>query len=381
MKMQINTSRIFERSQKPTLRTNKKRQSILNKEITISIFNNKNSFKCRFFSETAVLLSSGMDLRKSLEIVLSGISKAKEKQILENMIQSIIKGSSFSNATEKTNAFSKYDFFSVMIGEESGSLASVLKELSVYYSKRISQQRQITGAMTYPFLVLGTSVLSLVFMLNFIVPMFEDVFLRFRGSLPPLTRAVISLSDSFSKYSLYFLFFFTGALIFFFINRRKEWYRKYSAQILMNTPIAGPIIKLTYKTRFCQTLKLLISSKVHLLEAIDLIRQMIGFYPLESALLDIKLKLSKGITLSQAMESYPIFDKKIIAMTRVAEEVNKLDLVYDQLFQQYSDELDTKIKTMNSLLEPILIIFVGGLVALILISMYLPIFQIGTNIS
>lgn len=379
--MQIDTSRILERSQKVAHRANKNRESILNKEFSISILNNKNQFKSRFFSETAVLLSSGMDLRKSLEIVLSGISKKNEKKTLEDMIQTIIKGSSFSNAMEKTNAFTKYDFFSVMIGEESGSLASVLKELSVYYSKRISQQRQITGALTYPLLVLGTSILSLVFMLNFIVPMFEDVFLRFKGGLPPLTKAVIALSDSFSKYSLYFLFFLTGALIFLLFNRRKEWYRKYSSQILMSTPIVGPIIKLTYKTRFCQTLKLLINSKVHLLEAIDLIKQMIGFYPLESALLDIKIKLSKGITLSQAMESHPIFDKKIIAMTRVAEEVNKLDLVYDQLFQQYSDELDTKIKTMNSLLEPILIIFVGGLVALILISMYLPIFQIGTNIS
>jgi type IV pilus assembly protein PilC len=276
--------------------------------------------------------------------------------------------------------FSKYDYFSVKIGEESGSLSSVLKELTIFYSKRISQQRQITGALTYPILVLCTTIFSLVFMLNFIVPMFEDVFLRFKGSLPAITRLVISMSDSFSKYALIALLLSVILIIISLLNRKKIWYRKLSSNILINVPVVGPIIKLTYKTRFCQILKLLLSSKVHLLEAVSLIQKIIGFYPIECALDDIKKKLAKGFTLSEAMESYPIFDKKLLAMTRVAEEVNKLEIVYEQLFQQYSDELDIKIKTMNNLLEPILIIFVGGLVAFILVSMYMPIFQIGTNI-
>lgn len=153
-----------------------------------------------------------------------------------------------------------------------------------------------------------------------------------------------------------------------------------SSNILLKVPIVGPIINLTYKTRFCQTMKLLIGSKVHLLEAIGLIKQMIGFYPFENALEEIKTKLANGIPFSAAMEEYPIFDKKLVSMSRVAEEVNKLDVVYEQLYLQYSEELDTKIKTMNNLLEPILIIFVGGIVALILVSMYMPIFQIGTGI-
>jgi type IV pilus assembly protein PilC len=378
--MQIQTSKILSQSHNVLQDSDKKKENIFNKEISFSLFKNRNQFKSRFFSETAVLISSGMDLKKSLEIILSGISKENEKQTLENIIKIIIKGSTLSMAMEKSKVFSTYDYFSVKIGEESGSLSSVLKELSVYYSKKISQQRQITGALTYPILVLCTTIFSLIFMLNFIVPMFEDVFLRFKGNLPPITRSVIALSDSFSRYAVYFLLLMAVLLTTIVLYRKKEWFRKLSSAILIHAPIAGPIIRLTYKTRFCQTLKLLISSRVHLLEAIGLIRQMIGFYPLEYALEDISKKLARGVTLSEAMESHLIFDRKLIAMTRVAEEVNKLDIVYDQLFQQYSDELDTKIKTMNNLLEPILIIFVGGLVALILISMYMPIFQIGTSI-
>ncbi len=378
--MKINTASLLQKPKKSTTDTNNNGTGIFNKEIKFSFLNNSNQFKSRFFSETAVLLSSGMDLKKTLEIILSGLTKKNEILIVDNILKSIINGNSLSIALEKSNVFTPYDFFSVKIGEESGCQSSVLRELSVYYSKRISQQRQITGALTYPALVLFTTLISLIFMLNFIVPMFEDVFQRFKGNLPPITRFVIALSDSFSKYALMFLFLSFVFIIFFTLNRKKNWFRKFSSSLLLNIPIVGHIVKLTYITRFCQTLKLLIGAKVHLLDAIGLIRKMIGFYPLETALDDFKIKLARGINLSTAMESYAFFDRKLIAMTKVAEEVNKLDVVYEQLFQQYSDELDTKIKTMNNLLEPILIIFVGGLVALILVSMYMPIFQIGTSI-
>ena len=378
--MHINTSQILHKDSTTPRISVSRRESIFNKELTMSFFKNKNHFKSRFYSEVAILISSGIDLKKALEIILSGLTKQKEKDILNVVLNKIIKGSTLANALEKTDSFSAYDYFSVKIGEESGSLSSVLKELSNYYSKRIVQTRQVKSALTYPILVLSTTIISLVFMLNFIVPMFEDVFLRFRGTLPSITKTIMALSDSFSKYILYLALILILLVIIHFLNKQKNWYRKLYSSLLIRIPISGPILILTYKARFCQTLKLLVSSKVHLLETLCLIKQMIGFYPIEQALDDIQKKLAKGISFSDALADHSFFDKKLIAMTRVAEEVNKLDLVYDQLFEQYSEELDTKIKTMNNLLEPILILFVGGLVALILISMYMPIFQIGTGI-
>jgi type IV pilus assembly protein PilC len=379
--MQINTAKILAQSRGAHHVSIKKHENILNKNISIPFFKNNNQFKSRFFSELAVLLSSGMDIKKSLEIIITGVSKQTERQTVENIFKIVVNGSSLSLALEKSKIFNKYDYFSVKIGEESGSLSIVLKELAIFYSKKLSQNRQIIGALTYPILVLCTTLLSLIFMLNFIVPMFEDVFKRFNGNLPAITRSVIALSNSFSTLTLWILVVIFSLSMFFFLNRKKSWFRKLSSSILIRTPIAGSIIKLTYITRFCQTLKLLLTSRIHLLEALDMIRQMIGFYPLEIALFDIREKLTEGSALSETMQGYSIFDKKMIAMTKVAEEVNKLDIIYEQLFQQYSDELDTKIKTMNNLLEPILIIFVGGLVAFILVSMYMPIFQMGVNIK
>jgi len=379
--MKFDTTLLNNRRVVTETKQKREKKSIWNTDISISFLKNDNSFKSHFYSEMSVLIGSGMDIRKSLEIIGGSSTKQKEILIVDKIKLSIMEGASLSCAMTESEKFSLYDVSSIKIGEESGSLSEILKELSVYYAKKISQKRQITGALTYPVMVLATAVLSLVFMLNYIVPMFEDVFMRFKGTLPPLTKTIIKLSESFMTYALISLALMAGVFLVCYLNRKEDWYRRFSSKLVLSIPVLKEVVALTYKVRYCQTMRLLISSKVHLLESIDLLGKIIGFYPMEKALKEIKTSISEGISLADAMESYPIFDRKMIAMTRVAEEVNKLDVLYDQLFKQYSEELDVKIRTMNSLLEPILIIIVGGMVGMILIAMYLPIFQLGTNIS
>ena len=356
-------------------------KSIWDREISFSFFRNDSAFKAGLYSELSVLAGSDMDIRRSLEVIIGGASKENEVSKIKNILNHIINGASLSEALNLCGSFSLYDISSIRLGEESGSLPEVLKELSGYYTKRIQQKRQIAGALTYPVLVLATTIVSVVFMLNYIVPMFEEVFRRFEGTLPPLTKAIIKLSDSLLNYIWIVLIIFSGVFIVGYINRKAEWYRSLSSKIILSLPVVKNIVFLNYRVRYCQTIKLLIGSKVHLLEAIDLLGKIIGFYPVEKALTEIKTKISNGLALAESMEPYPFFDKKMIAMTRVAEEVNKLDVIYDQLYKQYSEELDVKIKTMNNLLEPALIIIVGLLVGVILISMYMPIFQLGTSLG
>jgi type IV pilus assembly protein PilC len=379
--MKIEATILNKSNLKPPDKNEKVGKSIWNKDISLSFLKNDNAFKSHFYSEMSVLAGSGMDIRRSLEIISKGSTKQKEIEITDKIRQSIIDGSSLSDALDATGKFSLYDVSSVKIGEESGALSEVLSELAVYYAKKISQRRQITGALTYPMMVLLTTVVSLIFMLNYIVPMFEDVFKRFKGTLPPLTRSIIRLSDSFMTYAWIALLLIAGIAFICYYSRKEEWYRRLSSKFVLSLPVVKDVVSLTYKVRYCQTMRLLISSRVHLLDAIGLLEKIIGFYPLEKALKEIKVRIASGTSLAEAMEQYPFFDRKMIAMTQVAEEVNKLDVLYDQLFKQYSEELDVKIKTMNSLLEPIMIILVGGLVGIILISMYMPIFQLGTNIG
>jgi type IV pilus assembly protein PilC len=356
-------------------------RSIWSKEINLFRSRKSYSFNCRFFSESALLIEAGVDIHKALEIIGGTCSKDSEKATLMQIEEAVVNGSTLSEALDITNRFAKYDIMTIAIGEETGELPTVLKSLSNYYSKKIAQRRQIIGALSYPLLVLMTTILSMVFMFNYIIPMFEDVFKRFNGKLPPLTRSVIALSDTFNRIGWVILLILVILSATAYICRRKDWYRSFASMLREKTPIVKDISLLTYKVRFCQTLALLVSSRVHLQEALRLIKDVIGYYPLEKALSKIIEDISSGKSLSEAITPFRFFDKKMISMTLVGEEVNKLDVIYEQLSTQYSNELDVKIKSMNSLLEPVLIIFVGAIVGVILISMYLPIFQLGLNMG
>lgn len=356
-------------------------RSFWSKEITLFSKRKSFSFNCRFFSELALLIEAGIDVHKTLEIIGGTCSKESENTTLKLIKEAIVNGSTLSEALDMTGRFTKYDIMTIAIGEETGELSTVLKSLSIYYTKKIAQRKQIIGALSYPILVLITTVLSMLFMFNYIIPMFEDVFKRFNGTLPPLTRSVIALSETFNRIGWVILLIIFVLFATALICRKKDWYRSFVCSLIEKTPIVKDISILTYKGRFCQTLALLISSKVHLQEALRLIKDVIGYYPLEKALRIIIEDISSGKSLSEAISPYKFFDRKMVSMTLVGEEVNKLDVIYEQLSNQYSNELDVKIKSMNSLLEPILIIFVGAMVGVILISMYLPIFQLGLNMG
>jgi len=358
-----------------------KKGSIWSKEIAFLPTTGNNTFKARFFAELSLLISSGMDIRRSLDIIEGGTAKEKERNLLSGIKGSVVNGSSLSEALGETGRFELYDTMTLAIGEETGALSGVLDSLSVYYSKKISQRRQIIGALTYPGLVFATTIVSLVFMLNYIVPMFEDVFQRFRGELPPLTKAIIAVSDSFMNVFWVLLIIMLIITHVSLTNRNRDWFRSLKSTLSVRTPVFGEIVMLTYKVRYCQTLALLVSSRIHLLKALGMIKSVIGYYPLENDMDEIIEKISAGISLSEAMESSAFFDRKMIAMTKVGEEVNRLDTIYEQLYKQYSEDLDVRIRTMNNLLEPVLIIFVGLMVGVILVAMYLPIFQMGINIG
>ena len=144
-------------------------------------------------------------------------------------------------------------------------------------------------------------------------------------------------------------------------------------------PIINGFTTKLYSARFCQSMTLLVSAHVPMLRAIDLVERMIGYYPYEEALRAIAAGILKGDTLSTTMARFPIFERKMVALIRVAEEVNKMDVVFNELSKQYTAELESSVSLLSSLLEPILIILVGILVGVILIAMYLPLFQLSTS--
>ncbi len=357
-------------------------KTLLTKDITLfgSKLNDKK--KQGFYNDMYTLLSSGIDIKTTLELICDEFTKKNDKAIFDKIKNKVIAGNSLSEALENSGYFSDYEIYSIKIGEESGRLNEILKNISDYYTRKIEQRKKLVSAFSYPSLVLCVAIIAVVFMLNYIVPMFEDVFKRFNNKeLPYITKMVLNFSRSFSRYFLVFFLAVTGITIFVYRIRKKEIFRKISSGLLLKIPIMGNIVKKLYIARFCFTMELLTSTKVPILTAIQLQRKMIGFYPIEKALEAIEQDVLHGKPLHLSMKQFPIFDRRIISLIKVAEEVNQLDVVFGRLKVQYNNEVDYNTSMINSILEPLMIVVVGVFVAIILISMYLPMFQLSTSFA
>ncbi len=353
----------------------------LNKDIAFfsSKFGDKK--KERFYSELCILFEAGVDIRSSLELIEEEQIKEKDKQVFSSIKNAVTSGASLSKAIEQTGLFTPYEFYSLQIGEESGRLSEVLKELTLFFSKKIKQKRQLTSALSYPAVVFVASFGAIFFMLKFVVPMFADVFKRFKGELPYFTKVIIRLSDTFSAYSFYFIIGLTGLVSFFYLKRKTIWFRKASAQFLLHAPIVKTMIGKIYLARFCQSMNLLISAKTPLVTAIELVKKMVGFYPIEVSLDTVQNDIMAGQQLHVSLSKFKIYNRRMISLIKVAEEVNQLDTMFAKLAQQYSDEVEHQTSIMGSLIEPIMIIFLGLLVAIILVAMYLPMFQMSSTVG
>jgi type IV pilus assembly protein PilC len=360
---------------------NKQLFDFLNKDIALFGAGFSDKKKERFYSELCILLAAGVDIRSSLELIEEEQIKEKDRMLFSKIKNSIISGASLSAAIQQTSMFTPYEFYSIQIGEESGRLSEVLQELTIFFSKKIQQKRQLTSALSYPAVVFFASFGAIFFMLKFVVPMFADVFKRFKGELPYFTKLIIRLSDAFSNYSLYFIIGLTVLIIYLYTQRKAIWFRKSSAELVLHIPIMKNMISKIYLARFCQSMNLLISSKTPLVTAIELVKKMIGFYPIEISLEIMQEDIMKGQPLHISLSKFKIYNKRMVSLIKVAEEVNQLDTMFAKLAKQYTDEVEHETSILGSLIEPIMIIFLGLLVALILVAMYLPLFQMSNTVG
>lgn len=350
--------------------------AILHKELSFGkILTDKR--KEDFYSELVVLITSGLDLKGALDMLSEAYKNKKLRQKVSGMGEMILQGASFSETIFQTKDFSAYEYYSLKIGEESGCLIEVMQELSVFYQKKIKQRKQLITAFSYPMLILFTAFGAVFFMLNYIVPLFADAFLRFNSDLPALTQNVIALSQGFKQYWYVIPLVIASCLLFYRIFKSHTWYRKLSSKVVLNIPLLGSLWQKVYLARFCQSMGLMSAAQIPLIRALDLISKMIQSYLFEEAIDQVKEDVFNGDLLHKAMEKHRIFEAKVVALVKVAEQTNRLDFIFNRLHEQYTEEVDHKTGLISSMLEPVLIILVGGMVALILIAMYLPMFKLG----
>lgn len=354
--------------------------NILKKEISFGTsFSNKK--KESLYVELYVLLNAGLTLKDALTLIAEEQKKEKNKILIEEIVTDLINGRNLSEAVKNRKEFSAYEYHSLKIGEQTGTIQNVSKELGAFYKRKNEQKRIILNALSYPIVVLFTAFLAILFMLQFVVPMFADIFKQNKVELPWITKQILLASTFFQEYWWYLLFFVFTIIIAKQLVKRKEWYQKYTAIILLKTPLIGEFIRKVKLAQFTQAITLLTGAKVPLLNGIQLTKKMIGYYPLEIALEKIEYDILQGKSLHQSMSGYKIFDKKMVSLIKVADETNQNETIFKRLTEQYNQEIEYQSKMISATIEPLIIVFLGAIVAVILIAMYLPMFKLSTVIS
>jgi len=356
------------------------KQHLFQKELTFGKkFNDK--AKESFYNEFSNLLDSGVDIQRALIILIEEQEKEAIREILEAILKGLVGGNTLSDAFRLTTHFSTYEYQSIRIGEETGRLKLVLDHLAQFFGDKVKLRRQLISVFSYPSFIIVITIGVLYFMLTSVVPMFKDVFSQFGQELPFLTQKIIWLSNYFTTFLFLFIGSVVGLVIYGYTQRQEVWYRKAISTFLLKLPVFGILIRKIYLARFCQSMTLLLSSRTPLVTSLELVEEMIGFYPIEEAMQETKKVILAGETLNQGLSKFDVFDKRMLSMLKIAEEINQLDKSFERLTKQYQEDVDYRSKLLGTVIEPLIIVVIGLVVGVIMIAMYLPMFNLSNVIK
>lgn len=327
--------------------------------------------------QLSVLIDAELPLIQSLNILAEQSKNKYFKQVIEEVRDDVEAGSSLNEAKRKfPKVFDNLYCNLVASGEQSGSLDVMLKRLAEYLEKIVKLRAQVKQAMVYPISVLSFSIIIIIFMLWKVVPVFASIFVEMNAELPGLTAVIMALS-AFIQNNIVFLFLGVVALIFLIkYSRQTTAGKKVFDKMLLNLPLFGGLILKVGLSRITRTLGTLIAGGVPMLECLKITSSTAGNIILEEQVLKARTMVSEGSSLTDAFKETGQFPFMFVQLMGVGEATGKLDEMLSKLADFYDDEVETSVATMLSVLEPLLLVFVGGMVGLIVISMYLPIFSI-----
>lgn len=332
-----------------------------------------------FFLELSSMLEAGIDIKAAFDIIIKQQKKENEIQLYEKLKKTLIEGKSLFECLKESKQFTPYEYYCVQIGEETGRLYYVLNQLADYLTNKIKTNKQIMKSLSYPIAITATAIVAVIFMISFVVPMFADVFKRFGSDLPALTKLFINLSNGVKENIAIILIILLLVIIPTIMFWKKPGVKQKRQELSQKIPIINNMLASIYLSRMCTSFALLTQAKVPLINSLKLVAEMVDYYPIQSALLKIENDIMNGETLYHSMQKFKIFDTKMTTFLKIGEETNKLGFFFEKLHQRFSDEVDSRANTLNTFLEPIIISFLGIMIGLILVAMYLPMFKLSTS--
>jgi type IV pilus assembly protein PilC len=332
--------------------------------------------------QLSTMVSSGMSLLRSFYVLEDQTESKLLKEVISQVRKDIEAGISLSDALEKhPKVFNPLYVAMARTGEAAGILEETLLRVADMLEKQDSLRRQVRAAMAYPIMIGGFSVCVLLALVAFLIPVFEDVFKDFGGELPTITKFSVGLSHLVTG-QWYLLIAGTAGLIFGFRAWKKSsWGRPQWDAFKLRIPAKiGEVIHKIALARWSRTFAGLVHAGVPILQAIEITGQTAGNTGLERAMEDVRESVKRGGTIAEPLRHSSAFPTMVAHMVGVGEETGNLDGMLSKIADFYEDEVAAAIKALTSILEPVMIIMVGGMVGFIVISMYLPMFKVYENI-
>ncbi len=330
-----------------------------------------------FSRQFATMVNSGLPLLRTLAILEDQTESTKLAEVVGEMRLDVERGSSLSAAMAKhPKAFNRLYVSMCRAGEAAGTLDSVLIRLADAAEREVALRQKIKSAMTYPVVVFGLVILILAAMLLFVVPTFKDLYSSLGGTLPLPTRILLSLSEAFRTL---FPFIVLGAILAAYLFRR--WLKSNSGRRFMDkfklkVWIFGPLFHKTALSRFARTLGVLSRSGVPILQALDITAETVNNTVLADAIKDVQEGVKGGESLAEPLSRHEIFPPMVVQMMAVGEETGALDSMLEKIADFYDDEITAAVESLTALIEPVMIAVVGGAVGVIVIALYMPLFNI-----
>jgi len=336
-----------------------------------------------FTRQFAVMVDAGLPLVQCLHILGDQQDNATFKQAIQQVRTDVESGATFADSLRKhPKIFDSLYVNLVAAGEVGGILDTILNRLAVQLEKQDKLQKQLKGAMVYPATVSTIAVGCIVLLLVKVIPVFQKMFEDFGGTLPAPTQMVIDLSDWLQAYVQYLVGGATAAFTAFGQARSKSPAFRYKTDaIALKLPIFGNIIKKVAVARFTRTLGTMISSGVPILDGLDIVAKTAGNMIIEEELQQTRTSISEGKTIAEPLRGSKVFPGMMVQMVAVGEETGSMEIMLSKIADFYDDEVDTAVGALTSMLEPLMMVFMGGSIGTILIAMYLPIFTIADAIN
>jgi len=335
-----------------------------------------------FTRQFSVMIDAGLPLVQGLEIIATQADNREFRRVLTDVKVRVESGSTFADAlSQHPKVFDELFTQLVRAGEIGGILDTILQRLGAYIEKNEKLKRRVKGAMMYPSIVLVVAVGVTLVMLMFVTPTFEKMFKDFGGAMPAPTQFLIDLSHVMTTY--WYLIFGIPVALFvawrFWVGTksgRSQW-----DAFILKLPIVGSLIRKIAVARFTRTLGTMLSSGVPILDALEIVAKSAGNRVIERAILTVRARIAEGKNIAGPLAETKVFPPMVVQMIGVGEATGAMDQMLNKIADFYDDEVDVAVGALTAAIEPVMMVFLGGMVGGFMVAMYLPIFSVAGNIK